>query len=684
MSARPAGLTSRMVERVTVATALLLAILAWTWTSETGYLFDGGNQLVHLVELQRTLDPGFLARDWFLNAGGEGVRHAYLGTLAALSRLVGVPAAALTLWILQIVLLAMAGYRLGRSLHAAPAAGYLAAALCVLVPGPALADHWLVRGELNPAPLAKAVGLLALAWWVEGRRGAVPALIGATLLHVQVGAQAAGLIAVAWIARTAWRWRHAEPTPSLARSALAGGTYAAVLLAVLWPVFQSGPPLGAEFLHLVVARFRFPWHLVPSCLDPVEVAAFVNLGLAGLLALRLAGLRRSQWPVAAILSTLALTGFALASVDRVGAAWHEVWLALTLAVAVTALAEGVDALRVRRGIPETAGTERGTVVTAIGGALVAGLVLGVLFIEVVPLALAVELRLFRLSVFVKALALVVIAGPLARALLRRPAPEAVVAGASILALLAGQPLPALLGLVVLALAPVASPSRARLGALAGAALVACALAVLGGLDGRRLVVGAAVLVAAWIGRAGWLDAGVPDRERRLALAGLAMASAALILMVVAPGLAGRSALPPPNDLDRLASWARTHTERDAIFLVPLEAFGWRRRAERAIVVDLGAVPFGRTAMREWLQRVADVGGYPGRDPRGFLAELAAPACAWPIRPLARGYAAQGAAELGALAARYGARYVVREGPPPLPWPALHREGRFTLYAIPGG
>ena len=29
-----------------------------------------------------------------------------------------------------------------------------------------------------------------------------------------------------------------------------------------------------------------------------------------------------------------------------------------------------------------------------------------------------------------------------------------------------------------------------------------------------------------------------------------------------------------------------------------------------------------------------------------------------------------------------ARYVVREDSTPLPWPVLHREGRFTLYAIP--
>jgi hypothetical protein len=126
-------------------------------------VFDHGNQLVHLVELGRVLDPTFLAHDWFLNAGGEGVRHGYLGTLAALSRVVGVPNAVLLLWLVQIVLLAIAGYQLGRALHGSRSAGYLAAILCVLVPGPALADHWLVRGDLNPALVAKALALLALA-----------------------------------------------------------------------------------------------------------------------------------------------------------------------------------------------------------------------------------------------------------------------------------------------------------------------------------------------------------------------------------------------------------------------------------------------------------------------------------------------------------------------------------------
>src|SRR4029077_14948341 len=118
----------------------------------------------------------------------------------------------------------------------------------------------------------------------------------------------------------------------------------------------------------------------------------------------------------------------------------------------------------------------------------------------------------RLSVFLKALALCAIAGPFVRALVRGSGTEAIAAAVATLALLAGEPLPAVLGLAVLALAPTLRPREAFLGSLAGIALAAFYLGALQGFDGRRLAVGAAVLGAAWVGRAGWFEAGAPDRE----------------------------------------------------------------------------------------------------------------------------------------------------------------------------
>jgi len=81
----------------------------------------------------------------------------------------------------------------------------------------------------------------------------------------------------------------------------------------------------------------------------------------GLLALRLAGLRRSHWSVAVVLSALALIGLGAAGG---GALWHLPWLELTMGVILAALAEGVD-LRVRRGADPEAWTERGAKVTAV-------------------------------------------------------------------------------------------------------------------------------------------------------------------------------------------------------------------------------------------------------------------------------------------------------------------------------
>jgi hypothetical protein len=149
--------------------------------------------------------------------------------------------------------------------------------------------------------------------------------------------------------------------PALGRALLAGSMLDGVIVAVLWPMLRSGPALDAEFLQLVVARFRFPWYFIPSCLNPTEVARFVLLELMGLLALRLAGLRRSHWSVAVVLSALALIGLGAAGG---GALWHLPWLELTMGVILAALAEGVD-LRVRRGADPEAWTERGAKVTAV-------------------------------------------------------------------------------------------------------------------------------------------------------------------------------------------------------------------------------------------------------------------------------------------------------------------------------
>jgi len=149
--------------------------------------------------------------------------------------------------------------------------------------------------------------------------------------------------------------------PALGRALLAGSMLGGVIVAVLWPMLRSGPALDAEFLQLVVARFRFPWYFIPSCLNPTEVARFVLLELMGLLALRLAGLRRSHWSVAVVLSALALIGLGAAGG---GALWHLPWLELTMGVILAALAEGVD-LRVRRGADPEAWTEHGAKVTAV-------------------------------------------------------------------------------------------------------------------------------------------------------------------------------------------------------------------------------------------------------------------------------------------------------------------------------
>jgi Domain of unknown function (DUF6798) len=661
------------------AAGIALAIAVWALTAETGYQFGQDNHLVHLVELRRTLDEGFLRHDWFLNAGGEGVRHAYLQLLAPLARLVGPALAAFTLWCLQTGLVAVGAYRLGRALHGERGAAYLAAALALFVPDLTLGDHWLVRESLNPGPLAKALALLALALYFDRRRAGLAALVAATLIHVQVGIQAAGLVAVMWTARCVRAWRAGEATPTLRPAGLAAACVLGAAAAAILPLLGPGEGLESAERWVLVAQFRFPWHYLASCWFPPHYAGFAGLGVAGVLAMRLGGFRRRSLALAVLLGGVALALIAAAQAGWLDARWSAAWLELGAVFGLAALGE---ALAPGPGAAEPGPGDRAVELLALGGALIACVVAAWVFIEVIPLDLALGLRLLRTTVFWKAVALVVIAGPVARALVRGPVSEALPAACAVVALLTGR-----LVLVVAALAglDVARRLGGRRGSLVSlliAAAIATVLGRSGAIHEPPAILAGGLLAAAGLARLGAFAG--PGRRRAVggALALVALGSVA----IAAPrlGLAGRLSLErrvPGGDLEQLALWARTETESDAVFLVPPHAASWRLVAERAVVVDLKAVPFGRAAMREWHERIADLAGRSGRSPSALVRDLALPRCRWPLGPLARAYAALDGAEVRRLAAKYSARYVVREGGAPLPFRIRHREGTAVLYDL---
>ena len=266
-------------------------------------------------------------------------------------------------------------------------------------------------------------------------------------------------------------------------------------------------------------------------------------------------------------------------------------------------------------------------------------------------------------------------------------------------LLAALALGALLCVGLLALAPHAALAAARplrllwIGKWIGLVWIAGALGAAASAPRRALAarVGIAALGAAALrpsaGAAFVLGVGaaaaaallqLPRRGGRAALAASAAALLAHMLFGASlprPLAALAPRLRPPLDLEALsgpelevARAARERLPRDALVLVPPDFARFRLVAERAVVVDFKAFPFGADAMREWRARLFGCYGEPERGGFPGLAELA------------RRYR-----ELGlraGAACDYGATHAVLDAALPAPGALLYRDRSFQLVALP--
>jgi hypothetical protein len=140
-----------------------------------------------------------------------------------------------------------------------------------------------------------------------------------------------------------------------------------------------------------------------------------------------------------------------------------------------------------------------------------------------------------------------------------------------------------------------------------------------------------------------------------------------------PGLKGDDAA-----YRKAAAWAREHTPRDAVFLVPPDEQSWRLDARRAIVVNFKNVPQLSGELPEWRDRLQAVLGMDDlRDlPRPFYRTL---------EDIRARYHARPADALVSVARRYGARYLLATRPldPATAGDPVYRDGqgRYFLYDL---
>lgn len=350
------------------------AVLVGLLTAATnGYGYGLSVSALHLPEILRTLDAGYLANDFWLNAqDGFGPRFYYRLTFAAV-------ALAVPLWLAYAAafVLAAVATSVATALAARDLAGSALAA-CVAVPlvmwaapfefakWPAIFNASGATAGPSPQVLAEPLCFFALWRGIRGRPIEAAAFsVPAILLHPTVGLGAAAVALAAALVRL-WGRPSGGPRRRGALAFAAGAGVVAVIAVGCWivPGVLSGAisTLDASEVVRLVAYVRHPHHLVPS-----------------------------TWPVADFLRPAVFWG--------AGALALFGWRRQT-----------------PRGGPAA---EDASVVSAIAAALVAvgcGLACGWFFVEVVPSRWAATAYLFRLQTLATWLCWIVLAAMVAAAL----------------------------------------------------------------------------------------------------------------------------------------------------------------------------------------------------------------------------------------------------------------------------
>ncbi len=226
---------------------------------QQGYSYGEPSHVIFLPWVLHLMDPGLLARDWFVNTVPHHLNS--IRFLALVERLVPVPAAVLALQILSLLLLFWVAHRIVALLFNDRRVFWVGLFLFLrwgteALGGNGLWGNYLVQHDA-------AVPLCLAAFWLALKdRPVAAALVCAatTWVHIQLGALTMLVLGVGMLVE----WRRTGLRPIL----LAGGVYlAAVAPTVLdqWRLYMGRPsPLSAgEYLY-IHAIMRHPHHLIPS------------------------------------------------------------------------------------------------------------------------------------------------------------------------------------------------------------------------------------------------------------------------------------------------------------------------------------------------------------------------------------------------------------------------------------
>lgn len=285
----------RAATRQLLAFAVLVGLLA---AATTGYRYGLGVPVVHLPEILRTLDAGYLVNDFWLNAQeGFGPRFYFRLAIAAAASVVPLWLVYAAAFVLAVVALSVATALASRDLAGSAVAAVVAVPLVMWTVPFELAGWPAIRGAsgggtvVSPLLLAEPLCFLALWRGIRGRPMQAAAIsVPAMLLHPTFGLATAAVALAAALAHLERGPAEGAPAKGRGTWALAAGAgivAAATLGFWILPGLLSGAIFALEASEVVrlVAQVRHPHHLLPSTWPAEGFLRLAAFWAAGALAL---------------------------------------------------------------------------------------------------------------------------------------------------------------------------------------------------------------------------------------------------------------------------------------------------------------------------------------------------------------------------------------------------------------
>ena len=571
-----------------------------------GYGYGMSDQEVHIPEILRILDSGYLANDFSINSAANfGPRFYYSHTVASIARYIPLEATFATLFLLTYIATSCITALAAKDITGSTITGMVAVVLVMsLIPLHFGNNASVLWSTVVPSYLALPLSLFGIWKAITDKPVYTTcALVPAILIHPMVGLQGTTVALAAIAARRIFLMRSREGERgymsrlfwplSLAFAVISVET---ILFWVL-PAYRTGAISSVEAREFIriIAHFRHPGNLVPSSWS---ISNYILMGMFTF-----------------------VVGTALIAFWRHKSSTEEPWeyrarqvaIGAILLIIVLAFFAGYFFVEIvpTRIVAQAYVFRLTPVFVWIGWILIAYSISYSLergawkssYLLVASTLHPVTMFLYRLAtldvlrprlhgvtqpqsviVFVILLVLLIVGGTLLSLLLARP----------IRAVTALQVIPGLLAIAVI----VGRPQFARLSLLSLGALLALTVTVFA-LD--RLDVLPEIRLP--------VESPLPERFKNTSAVGYFQ-----------PVLTTEEAMASPrcrcSHVAELAKVARRETEPDAVFLVPSNWRNWRMFSERAVVVDGKFMPFRDEGMLEWHKRHIDVydpdvgAGYP--------------------------------------------------------------------------